>query len=130
MTLFDALTTLCVCRLFLRRVHQYRHPTEFLKANKIRYGNKYIVKNCHFPTPLARVAAGLERLQGAAFSGGTLHGQSPNDPEVAGVPDVTFAYVHKDESGPYQVILFITRSVFTSLASKTPICFYIHWDDL
>lgn len=44
------------------------------------------------------------RLQGAAFSGGTLHQQSPNDPEVAGVPDVTLAYVHKDEPRPYQVI--------------------------
>lgn len=43
------------------------------------------------------------RLQGAAFSGGSLHEQSPNDPEVAGVPDVTLAYVHKDKPRPYQV---------------------------
>lgn len=45
-----------------------------------------------------------DRLQGAAFSGGALHHQSPNDPEVAGVPDVTLAYVHKDKPSPYQVI--------------------------
>lgn len=45
----------------------------------------------------------VARLQGAAFSGGTLHQQSPNDPELAGVPDVTLAYVHKEEPRPYQV---------------------------
>lgn len=44
-----------------------------------------------------------DRLQGAAFSGGMLQQQSPNDPEVAGVPDVTFAYVPKDKPNPYQV---------------------------
>lgn len=46
----------------------------------------------------------FRRLQGAAFSGGELYKQSPNDPEVAGVPDVTLAYVHKDKPSPYQVI--------------------------
>lgn len=49
------------------------------------------------------------RLQGAAFSGGTLHQQSPNDPELAGVPDVTLAYVHKEESRPYQVGTYVNE---------------------
>lgn len=65
------------------------------------------------------------RLQGAAFSGGTLHQQSPNDPEVAGVPDVTLAYVHKDKQRPYQVrcrfLLTATeRMVSTEGVEHTP----------
>ncbi|CAN0042899.1 unnamed protein product [Ascophyllum nodosum] len=55
------------------------------------------------------------RLQGAAFSGGTLHAQSTNDPEVAGVPDVTLAYVQKDKPWPYQVGQAIDIPLYLSL---------------
>ncbi|CAN0004200.1 unnamed protein product [Laminaria digitata] len=55
------------------------------------------------------------RLQGAAFSGGTLHQQSPNDPELAGVPDVTLAYVHKEETRPYQADQAIETPLYFSL---------------
>ncbi|CAN0116433.1 unnamed protein product [Ectocarpus sp. 12 AP-2014] len=64
--------------------------------------------------PLPVTIEGL-RLQGAAFSGGTLHQQSPNDPEVAGVPDVTFAYVHKDKQRPYQADQAIETPLYFSL---------------
>ncbi|CAM9572668.1 unnamed protein product [Hapterophycus canaliculatus] len=55
------------------------------------------------------------RLQGAAFSGGKLHQQSPNDPEVAGVPDIMLAYVHKDKPRPYQVDQAIETPLYFSL---------------
>ncbi|CAN0404920.1 unnamed protein product [Ectocarpus sp. 12 AP-2014] len=64
--------------------------------------------------PLPVTIEGL-RLQGAAFSGGTLHQQSSNDPEVAGVPDVTFAYVHKDKQRPYQAHQSIETPLYFSL---------------
>ncbi|CAM9367763.1 unnamed protein product [Discosporangium mesarthrocarpum] len=55
------------------------------------------------------------RLQGAAFSGGTLHQQSPNDPEVAGVPDLTLAYVPKVQPNPYQAGQAIDIPLYFSL---------------
>lgn len=58
-------------------------------------------------------------MQGAAFSGGTLHQQSPNDPEVAGVPDVTLAYVHKDKPRPYQVGAITKRVAKVELKSMS-----------
>ncbi|CAM9131219.1 unnamed protein product, partial [Ectocarpus sp. 4 AP-2014] len=70
--------------------------------------------------PLPATIEGLRQdtrkiLQGAAFSGGTLHQQSPNDPEVAGVPDVTLAYVHKDKQRPYQADQAIETPLYFSL---------------
>ena len=48
------------------------------------------------------VTVGGLMLQGASFDGSQLTDAASNANEITGVPDVTFAYIHKDDAPAYR----------------------------
>eukprot|EP00611_Tribonema_gayanum_P005335 TRINITY_DN14576_c0_g1_i1.p1 TRINITY_DN14576_c0_g1~~TRINITY_DN14576_c0_g1_i1.p1 ORF type:complete len:675 (+),score=206.14 TRINITY_DN14576_c0_g1_i1:201-2027(+) len=62
------------------------------------------------------------RLQGAAFSGGTLRQQSANDPDLTSMPTMHLAYIPRDQAAPHDSTSSISAPLYFALDRERVLC--------